>query len=717
MATQPSTTQSSLSNPQNMDDTVLANEIAMSNNATTTSADSTDDLYNSPWPAQTPVNDEKSDNVTIGDGEGSPGSPKPAALIPGLSLINDKLAGQEPSNEQITSSLELDAESHTVDRATVIGENEAHRVQTATGKDKMDLESTTNRHVHEKPSEIKADENAEGTLEVGASINAGGAKNEQESREATSATGDAMETELTTVQHAHGDDTNEQVVNGSTNITDTAEDMDNDDESEHPEWETDSSPLESSSNDSSTDSSDDSDDDDDDDDIDYPILSPEEQARILMQAEGGSDDEGEGKGKAGGNSKTTNELPEEVLPIPDITVTPDMKITFLGNITSIVDNAVLIEAHTSGEYQVLEYGSLLCLEDRSVAGVVSETLGRVEQPLYAALYPTASEVEKRGLTKGKPVYYVDSRSTFVFTQPLKGLKGSDASNFHDEEIGEDEVEFSDDEAEAEYKRKLKQKQQEKREAKHGPAKSKRPLPGPSKLSQTELNYDDDAGPEDGYTPLARPQNLHDMMGQQETLIEEPVYSGRGSFRGGRGRGRGYDRGRGGRGRGGGRGGSQQPRENHRPRQQCQQPSSPDNATPTQSPNFSQGFQSPSGQPATTAYGVSPQFAPYMPFFTQPQVQGSLPTQFPFQLPYQQTYQQAYQQPSAYQQYPQFPPAAHVNPAFLAALQQQQQQQQQQQYQSAQQTQVQDPTSNFEQVRAQLNILQQLSGMSQGSRPS
>lgn len=32
------------------------------------------------------------------------------------------------------------------------------------------------------------------------------------------------------------------------------------------------------------------------------------------------------------------------------------------------------------------------------------------------------------------------------------MKGSDASNVHDEEVGEDEVEFSDDEAEAAYKR-------------------------------------------------------------------------------------------------------------------------------------------------------------------------------------------------------------------------------------------------------------------------
>jgi len=45
----------------------------------------------------------------------------------------------------------------------------------------------------------------------------------------------------------------------------------------------------------------------------------------------------------------------------------------------------------------------------------------------------------------------------VFVDKLKLAKGSDASNAHDEEPGEDEVEFSDDEQEAAYKRMLKER--------------------------------------------------------------------------------------------------------------------------------------------------------------------------------------------------------------------------------------------------------------------
>ncbi|EKV08573.1 hypothetical protein PDIG_57740 [Penicillium digitatum PHI26] len=499
-----------------------------------------------------------------------------------------------------------------------------------------------------------------------------------------------------------------------------------DKEEEHPEWEVDSSPYESSSDSS------DSSDSDDSDDEDYPILSAEEQAQILMRAEGGSDDEGDGKGKAGGQLRTTNEIEEEVLPIPDVKITPEMKIVYLGKIHAAIDKNVLIEANTSGEYQVLESGSLLCSDDRQVIGVVAETLGRVENPLYTTTYATASEVQEKGLVKGKDIFYVEEHSTFVFTQPLKGMKGSDASNFHDEEVAAEEMEFSDDEAEAEYKRKLKQKRQERKEAREGP-KGKKPAPGPSKLNQSELNYDD-AGGEEGYTPLARPTNLHEMMNTREPPVEG---NERGGFRGGRGRGRG-DRGRAGRGRGG-RGGREWDQDRrpqqasgstHEPQPQPQaQP-----AVPYSQPIYQQP-QQPYGMPRPfTAYAQYSQQQAQSPQLVQQQQpqfgQGGAQPQMPFQFsPYP-----AFQQPqpnnlqNAQQGAPQF------NSQSLAMLQQQQQQQflqllqHQQHYQQSQQhyqqpqQQYQPPLAqnaamNFDQVKAQLDLLRNLSGGNQGPPPS
>lgn len=335
----------------------------------------------------------------------------------------------------------------------------------------------------------------------------------------------------------------------NTNMTGT-----NDAPQEPREWETDSSPLDSSDSDTSTDS-----DDSDEDAGEYSMLDPEEQARILMQDDGGSDDEGKGKEKGTANVRTANERVEEVIPKPDIEVTADMKIEILGLVEATVESTVVVKAKTSGDYQVLESGSVLCLADRTVVGVVSETLGRVEQPLYTIRFTNDAAIEEAGLAQsGTSVYYVVPHSTFVFTQPLKGLKGSDASNFHDEEVGDDEMEFSDDEKEAEHKRQLKLKRQGRLGRDDGTRGGRgrgrgrgRGDHGSSNLrhssmsSQSEsidasngtLNYDDVL--EDGYTPLRRPSTDHPSLPQPPSF--PPMTAHRGDHRG---RGRGNFRGRG-----------------------------------------------------------------------------------------------------------------------------------------------------------------------------
>jgi H/ACA ribonucleoprotein complex non-core subunit NAF1 len=57
----------------------------------------------------------------------------------------------------------------------------------------------------------------------------------------------------------------------------------------------------------------------------------------------------------------------------------------------------------------------------------------------------------------RPVFHVPARSKYVFVAELSRLRGSDASNVHDEEPADHELEFSDDEAEAKNKAKLKER--------------------------------------------------------------------------------------------------------------------------------------------------------------------------------------------------------------------------------------------------------------------
>ncbi|KAJ5961206.1 uncharacterized protein N7479_008356 [Penicillium vulpinum] len=637
--------------------------------------DNGSDFYNTPLAAGTPDMGITSLNDGTSTTEPSTSS-KPSHMIPGLNLIHH-------SSEQETGS-HLTAQTTKQEQEQPVNHQEA---ETETKQEEI---------LH-----ISQPESTEAVTKEETEANQ--IKNE------TTAPLEAMDVEQ---------DTNQDNMIEATGQAGDGE------EEEHPEWEEDSSPYESSSDSS------DSSDSDDSDDEDYPILTAEEQAQILMRAEGGSDDEGDGKGKPGGQLRTTNEIEQEVLPVPDVKITPEMKIVFLGKVHAAIDNNVLIEANTSGEYQVLESGSLLCSDDREVIGVVAETLGRVENPLYTITYATASEVQEKGLVKGKDVFYVEAHSTFVFTQPLKGLKGSDASNFHDEEVAAEEMEFSDDEAEAEYKRKLKQKRQERKEAREGP-RGKKPAPGPSKLNQTELNYDD-AGGEEGYTPLARPTNLHEMMKTREPPVEG---NERGGFRGGRGRGRGdrVDRGRGGRGRGG-RGGREwedrRPQQasgsTHEPQPQLQpqaQPAAPYGQPMYQQPQQPYGIPQPFAQYAQYAQqqAQNPQLMQHQPQFGQSGAQPQMPFQFS-QYP-------AFQQPQPHN----FPNmqqgAAQFNPQSMAMMQQQQQQflqllQQQQQYQQSQHQhqqqqppQAQTPAMNFDQVKAQLDLLRNLNGGNQGPPPS
>jgi H/ACA ribonucleoprotein complex non-core subunit NAF1 len=339
------------------------------------------------------------------------------------------------------------------------------------------------------------------------------------------------------------------------------------DTSEHPEWEIDSSPYESSSSSSVSSSSDD---DDSDNDEDYELLGVEETARLLMEAEGGSDDEGQASSKGNAASatahlRTKNELQDDILPRPAITITPEMPLEQLGAIEHIVDSVILVKAITPGEYQVLDTGSVLCTADRAIVGAVSETIGKVTQPLYTVRFSSADEIQQLGLQVGTTLYYTPQHASFVFTEPLKGIKGSDASNLYDEEAGDEEMEFSDDEKEAEYKRAQKQKKKDRRQA-NGATSSSTSAGGKSTAKDTHhhhhhplrqamnadgsLNYDDDDGP---YKPLARPSSLASGPGAAESSYEPQPRSGfhgRGKRGDSRGRGGNRGRGRGGSSRGG-----------------------------------------------------------------------------------------------------------------------------------------------------------------------
>lgn len=88
---------------------------------------------------------------------------------------------------------------------------------------------------------------------------------------------------------------------------------------------------------------------------------------------------------------------------------------------------------------------------------IYETFGPTSQPLYQIKFNQSYPLDTEKIRVAREVYHVPQRSNFVFMDYLKKLRGSDASNIHDEEPGDDEIEFSDDEQESAFKQARKKK--------------------------------------------------------------------------------------------------------------------------------------------------------------------------------------------------------------------------------------------------------------------
>ncbi|KAJ3415629.1 H/ACA ribonucleoprotein complex non-core subunit naf1 [Chytridiales sp. JEL 0842] len=169
------------------------------------------------------------------------------------------------------------------------------------------------------------------------------------------------------------------------------------------------------------------------------------------------DDLGDVSGGAKG-LRTKNELDAlpPVEPI-NITIPETAKLLEVGTVSMIVEDQVIITSTLPGDVQALDIDTILIFEDKSILGRIFETFGPVVKPMYSVRFNSAAEIDQEKVKSGVKIYYVPDLAKFVFTQQLKAFKGSDASNLYDEEVGEDEIEFSDDEKEMEYKRQRKNK--------------------------------------------------------------------------------------------------------------------------------------------------------------------------------------------------------------------------------------------------------------------
>lgn len=130
----------------------------------------------------------------------------------------------------------------------------------------------------------------------------------------------------------------------------------------------------------------------------------------------------------------------------------------VGKIESIVNDLVVIRSMplqldvSETNVKVLETDTILVLEDKRVIGRIFEVLGPVVLPIYSIRFNKPEDIVIGNFEVGMQVFGVKELSSFVSTEEIKKIKGSDASNMYDEEVRGEEIDFSDDEAEQDWKR-------------------------------------------------------------------------------------------------------------------------------------------------------------------------------------------------------------------------------------------------------------------------
>lgn len=236
----------------------------------------------------------------------------------------------------------------------------------------------------------------------------------------------------------------------------------------------------SSDSDTSSYVSSDEGDSDDEESVAGGNMTAEERERILIAA----DNDGPISNEV---PRTKNEILEDEEPVrvPDFSISATEPIEALGIITSIVGKSCVVTGAPSPETRVLDVGSLLVFEDRRNLGFIADTFGPVILPMFSVRFNSVEELVSTGVQPGQNVFVVPKHAQYVFSDTLR-VKGTDASNIHDEE--QSETEFSDDEQEALHK---SQKKQQRKAERHGTSQREtRPLNDLESIAMAQgLTYD------------------------------------------------------------------------------------------------------------------------------------------------------------------------------------------------------------------------------------
>jgi rRNA processing protein Gar1 len=106
---------------------------------------------------------------------------------------------------------------------------------------------------------------------------------------------------------------------------------------------------------------------------------------------------------------------------------------------------------------ILDLDNIIFNENKIAVGYLDDVIGKVDSPCYIIkLFPDL-QPSSINLVSGKSVFFVKTKGKQITPSVLMKKRGCDASNAFDEEVAEDEIEFSDDEEEAARKAMKKNK--------------------------------------------------------------------------------------------------------------------------------------------------------------------------------------------------------------------------------------------------------------------
>ena len=139
---------------------------------------------------------------------------------------------------------------------------------------------------------------------------------------------------------------------------------------------------------------------------------------------------------------------------PPFEVTIEDKFEECGSVKNVIENEILMTCINNNVLKVLNLDNIIFLSDKTCIGFIDDVIGQINNPVYAIkLYPNIIEqkiIEKINI--GDKLFFCSNRANVINAIELKNRsKGCDASNAFDEEVSEDEQDYSDDEEEVQAK--------------------------------------------------------------------------------------------------------------------------------------------------------------------------------------------------------------------------------------------------------------------------